>query len=616
MKGWYNVLSRRGDVVGAIELDITVAEWRPGPSAGDDDICATSAEPISPARLGPAQVSENDPPNQSPSRLKSPSPHRSPSPRKSSSHPQSSKHREPPAAGIQEALVARLTVSVEEVMLPREEGFNSGLRELLQVKPTTPPQYYVVHGRYGEEEPCVSRAVQAQEGDLLSEGEEAGGSVVRQKGGGGLRVALDHSCEIEAPFDDELLKYLEQRLAVEVWKVEKVKSNPGINPHTSWSRVSQLEAGANRDRLVGTAFVGLSPLLDHGVAALGPKGEPGVKRATSMSGVFTLVHPDSSNLGDASVKVRVLLQVESTMEGESRVSRISPSMELADGASLGSPSAMGSPSETGSLKGTLEEKPAIGTRDRASDESDPEKAGRSPDHEESDDVDDEDWLQQRAEEALRRSADLHSTRAGGGKRSLETRAGSRQSRAGVNRRSEERQKDSGSEWDEERGEGGATARVQKGEGRLDCGEDEVLEGNFAEDRNHKLSRQTEQQSGRQPSSEIERQSEQANPSSDSASSPEPREGGRRRGDLGADEVRRSGAYRRAREEGLEGFEVSRGPAKRVAGHVTVTAPPKRGRTRGGGGRTLGQWPESMAVKGSGQGKPTTFILSTALVLNL
>jgi hypothetical protein len=358
---------------------------------------------------------------------------------------------------------------------------------------------------------------------------------------------------------------------------------------------------------VGTAFVGLSPLLDHGTAALGAKGEPGVKRATSMSGVFTLVHPDSSNLGDASVKVRVLLQVESSMEEKLRVSRLSPSMETGNGASdLGSPSAMGSPSETGSLKGTLEEKPAIGTRDRASDESDPEKAGRSPDHEESDDVDDEDWLQQRAEETLRRSADLHSTRAGGGKRSVETRAGPFQFRAGVNRRSEERREDSGAEW--EGGEGVATARVQKGEGRLDCGEDEVLKGSSAEDRNHKLSRQTEQQSGRQPSSEIERQSEQANPSSNSASSPEPREGGRGRGDLGADEVRRSDAYRRAQGKGLEGFDVSRGPAKRLAGHVTVTAPPKRGRTRGLGGRTLGQWTESGAMNGSSQGKPTAMCI--------
>jgi hypothetical protein len=554
---------------------------------------------MSAPRLGPTQVSENDPLNQSPSRHESPSRHKSPSPHKSPSRPKSSKHRGPP----EEALVARLTVSVEEVVLPREGGVNRGLRELLQVKPTTLPRYYVVHGRYGEEEPCVSRAVQAQEGVPLSEGKEAGGSAVGQKRGGGLRVALEHSCEIETPFEDELLKYLEQRLAVEVWKVEKVKSNPSVNTHTNRSQVSQ--PGANRDRLVGTAFVGLSPLLDHGIAGLGAKGEPGVKRATSMSGVFTLVHPDSPNLGDASVKVRVLLQVESSMEEKSRVSGKSPSMEPADGASdSGSPSAMGSPSETGSLKGTFQRELAVGTRKRASGESDPEKAGRFSDHEESDDVEDEDWLQQRAEEALRRSADLHSTRAGGGRRSVETQAGSRQSRVGVNRRFE-RQEDSGSEW--EGGEGVATARVQMGEGRLDSEKDEVnqtvWDGGIGNQKPR--SRQTEQQSGRQPSSETQRQSEQANTSSDRASSPERREGGGGRGDLGADEVRRSNAYRRAREEGFEGFVVSRGPAKRVAWHVTVTAPPKRGRTWRAGGRSLGQWAESGTVNGSGQGKPTT-----------
>lgn len=519
--GWYDILSRRGDTVGAIELDIAIAEWRPLPQADDDDVIPTSPEPLSPPRSPPS---------------------RGPNSRNfefSSARIRKLSRALPRAARKQEELMARLTVSVEEVVLPKEGGRADGLQELLGDKRTPPERFYAVHGRYGEAEPCVSRAVPAvaphEQGSTPPESD-----VRRSQNGLNFSVPLEHTCEVTAPFDDAFSEYLKDRLAVGIWRVDNRRDPSGRN---LTSGGGSRERG--RDRLVGTAYVGLSPLLDHGVADLcvsGGSGSGGVSEgvrnsgrqeseapgAASLSGAFALVHPDAVNLGNARLKVRVLLQLtakekEETQPGghgqepfgfrsrslEASREQLSPMAESGSpDVTLGLGDVAGVTSEGESEEGLEKEEEGFGERSLS-----PERGSEA-----SDDVDEEEWLQQRA---LRRSAELL-------RRSKDARAGNVFAENGP--------------------------------------DVEEIEG---------VSEEKEGNAYRTVETRVRSPERAASPMRTEES------GGSRRATR-MEEKGENNASGLLSEGGEEEFEVSRGPAKRLAGHVTVTAPPKRGPARATG----------------------------------
>ncbi|GAQ84603.1 hypothetical protein KFL_001970045 [Klebsormidium nitens] len=554
INGWYDILSRRGDMVGAIELDIAVAEWRPLPQADDHDVILTSPEPLSPPISPPSRAPNTRPLESSPSRLRTHS-------RGSAS-----------AAQKEQEMVARLTVSVEEVVLPKEGGKEGGLQELLGGKRAAPDRFYAVHARYGEAEPCVSRAVPtAPEAQSTSRENDARGS-----GDGDERsVLLEHTCEVITPFDDAFLEHLKQRLAVEVWRVDSPR-DPSRGKPTS--RGERRERG--RDRLVGTAYVGLSPLLDHGVADLRvPAGSESVgvsggvrtfgrqkteaPKTASLSGAFALVHPDSANLGNARVIVRILLQLaerqkpETDPSGHSQEALGSRSrFQEASPEPLSPVAGSGSPEVTlgvgDSLEATSEVESEEGLGEERQEEGGYDGTSLSPERgsEASDDVDEEDWLQQRA---LRRSAELL-------RRSKEARAGKLRS-------------DDGLEFREDEG-----VSEREGDGH-----------------------QTGETSVRSP--------ERAALSVRSDERGDSRRATRMEG------IGETDASRLLSEGKGEESEIPRGPARRLAGHVTVTAPLKRGpagrrgmpttgpRTRGSGEERRESLSQHMTPGSTETGRP-------------